>query len=182
MEKKSVFAKFYNRDVKTGKFTKEGLPEFVKKIYVEIRVVNSFDVVDRPAEREDFARFAQEYKMFLESAKRTAEGTPLNMFAFLTPAQIECCNIKDIYTVEELSGISKEKAKELGLESEVELAKKFLGSSKNNKAIAEANKKIEELEELVAGLKAENEELRKMYTEATTAQPAGGNKQAAGNE
>lgn len=173
MEKKNVFAKFYNRDVKTGRVTKDGLPEFVKKVYVEIRVVNSFDIVDRPAEREDFVRFADEYKVFLQAAERVKKGTPLSMFAFLTPAQIECCNVKDIYTVEELSGVSKEKAKELGLESEVELAKRFLGASKNNKEIAEANQKIEELEEQIAGLQAENEELRKAYAAATTAKPAG---------
>lgn len=161
-EKKTVFAKFYNKQVRTGNFDDNGLPIFVNRVYVEIRVTDSFDVVDRLAERADFERFPKEYDIFLKTAERTKKGIALNMFAFLTPAQIECCNMKDIYTVEELSKLSKDKANSIGLEKEVEAAKKFLSMSKDNKAIAEANKKIEELEKQVAALKSENEELKRI--------------------
>ena len=70
--------------------------------------------------------------------------------------------MKDIFTVEELSKLSKEKAASFGLTTEVEAAKKFLSFSKDNKAIAEANKKIEELEKQVAALQSENEELKRI--------------------
>ena len=109
-EKKTVFAKFYNRQIKTGDFDEHGLPIYVTRVYVKIRVVNSFDEVDRLAERQDFERFKAEYEAFLKEADRVKKGIPLNMFAFLDAAQIESCNLKDIFTVEELSKLSKEKA------------------------------------------------------------------------
>lgn len=161
-EKKTVFAKFYNRQVRTGDFDDHGLPVYVTRVYVKIRVVNSFDEVDRMAERQDFERFKAEYEAFLREADRVKKGIPLNMFAFLDAAQIESCNMKDIFTVEELSKLSKEKAASFGLTTEVEAAKKFLSYSKDNKEIAEANKKIEELEKQVAALQSENEELKRI--------------------
>lgn len=159
-EKQTVFARFYNKQIRTGEFDEHGLPVFATRVYVKIRVLNSFDEVDRLAERQDMTRFRAEYNKFLTEEERAKQGTPLNMFAFLSPAQIECCHIKDIYTVEELSKLDKERSASYGLTSEVEAAKKFLSFSKNNKAIAEANKKIAELEKQVAALKAENEELK----------------------
>ena len=164
-DKKSVFAKFYKRLVKTGKINDNGLPEFEERIYVKIRVLNSFDEVDRMAEREDFMRFAQEWDYFQRSQEKSKQGTPLEMFAFLNPAQIECCNIKGVYTIEDLSKLTKENANSLGLATEAELAKKFLSVSKNNKAISEAQKRIEELEKEVAALRAENQELRSIKQE-----------------
>jgi cell division protein FtsB len=160
MEKKTVFARFYNKQIRTGEFDEHGLPVFATRVYIKIRVVDSFDEVDRMADRQDMQRFAQEYEEFLKRAEKEKKGTPLNMFAFLSPAQIECCNIKDIYTVEELSKLTKEKAADLGLIDEVEAAKKFISFSKDNKAIAAANKRIAELETQLEALKAENAELR----------------------
>ena len=161
-ERKSVFAKFFKKNIKTGNYNDKGLPEFVEKVYIEIRVVNSFDVVERLADRNDIMRFPKEYEMFQRADERAKKGTPLTMFAFLTPAQIECCNAKDIYTIEELSKTSKEKAHDIGLAGEVELAKKFLAVSKNNKAIADFENRIKELETEIAGLRAENDELRRI--------------------
>lgn len=151
-QEQGVFAKFYDKIEKTGKFLENGMPEFKTKTYVEIRVRNDYDVTDRAADMMDIRRFPAEYQLYQVKRKKMEEGTPLNQFAFLSPAQIEACDFRGIYTVEALAELDQDKAKSINLTEEVELAKKFLEMSKNNQIIAEYQKKIEALENKVRTL------------------------------
>ena len=150
-----VFARFYDKFEKTDEVKENGLPVFVNRTWVEIRIQNSHDVVDTRADKEHIARFPREYNLYLTRKEKLKDGTPLNMFAFLTPAQIECCEIRGIYTVEDLAGLDKEKALSISLTEEVALAKKFIDMSKNNATIKAYEEKIKELENKI--LKLENE-------------------------
>ena len=153
---KGVFATFYNKSVRTGNIKENGLPEFENKVFVKIRVVNSIDEVDRPADETDIRRFANEYAFFKVKNEKTAKGTPLKQFAFLTPAQIECCECRNIFTIEDLSVLEDEKAECLGLKEQKDLAVEFLEVSKNNKHLSD----LKSLKDEILRLKQENESLR----------------------
>ena len=163
-EQKGVFARFYDRYVKTDEIGANGLPIFKCVTYLEIKIRDQHDVVDRPAEKEDFLRFAKEYAAYQLKKEKIKSGTPLNQFAFLSVPQIECCEFRGILTVEDLASLKDEQALALGLKREKELAADFLEASDKNKMIADFEKKIallvsenERLKEENATLKRENE-------------------------
>ena len=82
----NVFAKFYDRMVKTDQINqKTGLPIFKEVCFVEVRIKNnSTDVVDQPATQENIRRFAPQYQLYLQSKEKEKKGTSLSLFAFLT--------------------------------------------------------------------------------------------------
>lgn len=149
----NVFAKFHNKWVKTGKIKDNGLPEFVEKLYIEIKIKGNTDVSDRPAEETDLMRFPREYAYFKNKEEKLKQGTPLNQFAFLTAPEIEECDNKGILTVEDLAGLTDEQAKSINMVQAKELAIKFLQMAKDNKVIAD-------FEEEIKRLKAENQKLK----------------------
>ena len=160
-----VFARFYDRAVKTSDVGDNGLPVFANKTFVEIRTRDNSDVFNQPATEEHQRRFPVEYSRYLLEKKQVTDGTPLNMFAFLTAAQFETCKTRGIFTVEVLAGIEDERAKALNLEQEKALAIKFLEGAKGNKAISDFAKKekeykakIKKLEEEIKALKAAKDE------------------------
>lgn len=147
-----VFARFYDKCEKTDLINEHGLPVFENRTWVEIRIQNSYDVIDTPATKEHELRFPREYSLYLTRKEKQKDGTPLNMFAFLTTAQIECCELRGIYTVEELANLDKEKALSIGLANEVITAQNFLSLQKNNQDIKKYEDKIKELEDKVLTL------------------------------
>lgn len=149
----NVFAKFHNKWVKTGKIKDNGLPEFVEKLYIEIKIKGNTDISDRPAEETDLMRFPREYAFYKNKAEKLKQGTPLNQFAFLTLPEIEECENKGILTVEDLAGLTDEQAQSINLTYAKELAIKFLQMAKDNKVIAD-------FEEEIKRLKAENQKLK----------------------
>lgn len=155
-----VFARFYDKCEKTSEILESGLPKFITRTWVKIQIQNSYDEVDTPATDEHISRFPREYQFYLTKKEKIKEGTPLNMFAFLTPEQIESCDLRGIVTVEQLARLDEEKALSLGLTLETELAKKFILMQANNKDISEYEKKIKELEDRIAYLENENKSLR----------------------
>lgn len=148
-----VFARFYNKFVKTGNMLDNGMPEYKERLYVEIKVRGDADVTDRPADEMDIRRFPQEYNLFLAKKEKMKYGTPLNQFAFLSVPQLEACDKRGILTVEDLAKLNDEQAKELSLITERNCAVKFLEMAKNNAVIAK-------YEEEIKALKQENEALK----------------------
>ena len=155
-----VFAKFYDRVVRTGNMLNNGLPEFAKKTYIEIRIRDNNDIYDQPAKEADKMRFPVEYQRYLLEQKQVENGTPLNQFAFLDAKQLETCKFRGIFTVETLAALDADKAKTIGLEQEKELAQKFLDISKNNQAINEFAKKEKKYQAEIKKLKEEIAKLK----------------------
>ena len=155
-----VFARFYDRAVRTGVILDNGLPEFKTKTYVEIRVRDNNDIVDQAAKQEDMMRFPLEWQRYQLEKKQVENGTPINQFAFLDVSQIESCKYRGIFTVETLVSIDDEKAAQLGLSKEKELAQKFLDVSKNNQIISEFSKKEKQYKAEIKKLKEEIEKLK----------------------
>ena len=149
-----VFARFYDRSVKTGNLTKDGLPEFEDRTFVEIRIKdNNCDVYDQPADAEKINRFPVEYNRYLLAKKQKEKGSPLEQFAFLTAAQIDSLKVRGIFTVEALAGIDESKAADLNIVSERELAVRFLQNAKGNGALVEFEKKEAAYKAEIAKLK-----------------------------
>lgn len=150
-----VYARFYDRAIKTGNVKDNGLPEFKNTVYIEIRIKDNNDVVDRKATDDDKKRFPIEWERFNMKKTQTEKGTPLNQFAFLDVSQIESCEYRGIFTVEALAELSEDNAREIGLVDELGLAKRFLEVSKNNKTISDYQGKEKELKEEIKKLKKE---------------------------
>ena len=160
-----VFFFFFDRAVKTKEVTEYGLPIFKNVTFVEIRIKDQFDVFDQPADDTYYKRFPIDYARYQLEKKAQTEGTPLKQFAFLDAAQLETCTFRGVFTVEQLAGLSDEKATELHLETEKDLANKFLDVQKDNKKIndfAQKEKKYKEeiakLKETIAKMKAGKDE------------------------
>lgn len=159
-ENKGVFARFYDKLIKTDEILENGLPKFKYVLYVQIRLKDQYDVFDQPASYEHTLRFKKEYETYLAEKKEVKKGTPLAQFSFLNAEQIEMCRFWKIFTVEALSELNEEKARELDLTQEKKLACRFLDLAKNNGKIFEEQKqreadklKIKALEEEITRLK-----------------------------
>ena len=164
-----VAARFYNRAVKTGELSEDGLPIFKDVCYCEIRIKdNTTEVFDQPATEEKINRFPLEYARYQLSQKQIAEGTPLEEFAFLTASEIESCKCHGVFTIETLASLDEEKIKNLGLSAEAALAKKFISGNKLIKqgvdiaALEEKYRcKIADLEAEISRLKSKPERRKK---------------------
>lgn len=155
-----VFARFYDKAVKTGNILKNGLPEFEKKLYIEIRIRDERDVFDQPATVNHINRFATEYNRYLNQKEKLKKGTPLEMFAFLSAEQIESCHFRGIYCVEDLATLTDESARNLNISEEKKLAADFLKASKNNYNLQLWKKKEKEYLNEIQCLKNEIERLK----------------------
>ena len=115
-QEKDVFARFYDRPVKTDKIGKNGMPVIENRTFVEIKMTNNTtEVYDQPATEDKVRRFPVEYQRYKLAQKQSAEGTPLEMFAFLDAAEIESLKMRGIFTVEALAALGKETAEKLDI-------------------------------------------------------------------
>ena len=159
-KEEGVYARFFDKWVKTGNIQENGIPEYVERVYIEIKVKNSTDTPVRPATEEDIRRFPREYAFYMNQKKKKVDGTPLNMFAFLNVPQLEVCQIKGITTIEELAALDDEKATAFSLTGAKSLALKFLDIAKDNQAIAKYEEEIKALKSEIETLKDENKALK----------------------
>lgn len=155
-----VFARFHDKWIKTGKIKENGMPEFVQKTYVEIKVKGSVDAPDKPATEEDMMRFPREYAFYKNKKEKQKEGTPLALFAFLTAPEVEACDLKGVYTVEDLARLTDEQAMSLNLLDGRNMARRFMLMARDNAAIAEFEAENERLKQKIATLEDEIKALK----------------------
>ena len=161
-QQEGISARFYDKAVKTGDVNDEGLPIFINRCFVEIRIKdNNCEIFDQPATKEKIKRFPIEYARYQLGKKQVEKGTPLEQFAFLTAAEIESLKVRGIFTVEALAQLDKEKAVQLELENERLLACKFIKTAHNNKEILHWQKKEENYLAEIKSLKEELAEIKK---------------------
>lgn len=153
---KDVFARFYDRSVKTDEMNaKTGLPIFKNKCFVEIRIKNNnTDIYDQPANDEKINRFPVEYNRYLLCKKQTQEGSPIEQFSFLNAAQTDTLKYHGIFTLEALGALTDQQAQDLDIVSECERAKAFLSKAKQDYNEQELYTKCCTLEDEINRLKA----------------------------
>lgn len=158
----NLSARFYDKAIKSGKISTDGLPIFENRCFVEIRIKdNNCEIFDQPATPEKIRQFPVEYARYQLAKKQVETGTPLEQFAFLTASEIESLKLRGIFTVEALSELSEEKVSQLKLEQEHHLAKKFIANARNNKTLFQWQKKEENYQAEIKALKLELSELKK---------------------
>lgn len=156
-----VSARFYDRAVKTGALSADGLPQFKMQCFCEIRIKdNNSEVYDQPATEDKIRRFPKEYACYRLAKKEAENGTPLQQFAFLDAAEIESLKLRGIFTVEVLAGLSDERAAELGLTEEKALAVKFVEQARGNLNLAQWQKKENEYLQKIKMLESKIEDMR----------------------
>jgi len=156
-----ISARFYDKAVKTGEISKDGLPVFINRCFVEIRIKdNNCEIFDQPATQEKINRFPVEYARYQLGKKQVDEGTPLEQFAFLTASEIESLKVRGIFTVEALAKLDPDKAELLDLSKEHILAQKFMEQARKNLNILEWQTKEEKYQEEIKKLKAQLSELK----------------------
>lgn len=153
-QEENVFARFYDKVIKTDRVKENNMPIFEEKTYIEIRITDDNDIVDRVADDNDKERFPAQYQHYINSKTIKQDGTPLNQYSFLTAIQLENCRYCNIETIEQLASISDDKAKFFDLFDEKAAAIKFL---ENAKSFSEKESKYNEI---IEELKAENEKLK----------------------
>ena len=162
-----VFARFYDRAVKTGELDDCGFPKFEMVCFVEIRLRdNNSEVFDQPATEEKIRRFPAEYARYQLAKQQVRQGTPLEQFAFLTAAEIEGLKVRGIFTIEELAKLDDDKAEQLEVKYERDLALKFMEQAKNTRALAEWQQKENQFQEQIELLKAKVESLKNSLQKA----------------
>lgn len=161
-DERNTSARFYDKAVKTSNLTANGLPIFKNVTYVEIRLKdNSTEVYNQPATAEKIKRFPKEYALYKMSKEQSQNGTPLEMFAFLTVAEIATCKNRGIFTVEALADLDFEKVQSLGLQNEHIMAQMFVEQSEKNNSLQNMETKIKQYENKIAGLNLQIENLQK---------------------
>ncbi len=156
----SLSVRFYDKPIKTDKLNDNGIPVFKSVCYCEIRIKdNTTEIFDQPATKDKIERFPIEYARYQMMKEKTIQGTPLEMFAFLSATEIETCKYRGIFTVEALADLTQEQAQKLQLSNEYITAKKFVSLGKNIKNMIAINdieqkyqSKIAELEERIKEL------------------------------
>lgn len=166
-QNKDMVARFYDRSLKTSEVDENGLPIFKDVCFIEIRVKDSHDVFDQPASEDKKKRFPIEYNRYLLAKKQIKDGSPLEQFAFLTAAEIDRLKYRGIFTVEALAALDKEKAADLNLKNEHELAVRFLQNAQNNLAL---NKSLKIEEDLKRQLKEKDNRIAALQNELATVQ------------
>lgn len=140
----NVFARFYDRSIKTDKIDENGVPVYDNVLYCEIRIKDNRDIYDQPATEEKIRLYPNEYAFYLKNKENKKEGTPIELFAFLDRSQVDNLKERGVDTLEELAAMEEDKAKLLAVSDEYHIAKRFLEMANNNQAAAKFAEKEEE--------------------------------------
>lgn len=115
-------------------------------------------------------RWPNEYRAFKEDREAPLEGTPLEAWTYLTPAQVATFKAINLRTVEDIAGCSDGHLNNLGLGGRDvrERARQFIKTQEGAAPLAELQTKVERLEaqarvdqQTIADLKAHLDRLMK---------------------
>lgn len=163
-----VSARFYDRAVKTGQLDDNGIPKFSIVCYCEIRIKdNTTEVFDQPATKDKIERFPVEYARYQLSRKQVKDGTPLEEFAFLSLSEIESCKYRGIFTLEALSKLSDEHARNLNLFKEKNMAVRFLENNRKLKKFEDIENIQNNYEQQICSLKKQIADLQQQIKPTT---------------
>lgn len=109
--------------------------------------------VVRKVTEEDKVRFAERYKAFRNNEEMPPDGTPINMCAFATPADVSACKAERIFTLEQLVETSDERLARARLVNFKYQARTWLESQKRSGYTGELLAEIQHLKAQIEMLK-----------------------------
>lgn len=117
MAETGVRARFYIDKKLMGKASEDAKrPVYEDRTYLELRIVgHRGDVVVHEVRDEHKQRFPEAWKAFESGHEQPHQGTPLEMWARMTPAMIANLRGMNVYTVEELAGLPDIALQKIGM-------------------------------------------------------------------
>ena len=145
------------------KSTEEGRPVFDNVEHVRIMVPGNKDsIVHRPVTDEDKRRFSKQYEDWKTRGEVSLEGTPLEMWPWITRAQVEEMKFFNVRTVEQLSDMPDVHAQKfMGINQLRRQARVWLAQASKG---AEAAKIAKELEDRDNRIAAQDQAINEMKT------------------
>lgn len=104
----NLLVKFYFKSVenKASTFAAGGIPQYVEKEYIDIRVAGKYDPIVRPATFADKNRFPQHYAAFKNRMEMPNTGYPLVEWSIMPRSLVDMFSFHNIKTVEQLATLS----------------------------------------------------------------------------
>lgn len=92
-----------------------GMKKFDNILFVYIQAAGQRDNVVRKATEEDKARFSKQYEAFLNKQETVIDGTPIEMWPILTPAEVAELKHQKIYSIEQIKNLPDSRLSQMGL-------------------------------------------------------------------
>jgi hypothetical protein len=109
--------------------------------------------VVRKVTEEDKIRFSERYAAFKRNEEVPEEGTPINLCAFATPADVSACKSERIFTMEQLVETPDERLARARLVNFKYRARDWLESQKRSGYVGELREEIDHLKAQIEVLK-----------------------------
>lgn len=114
-EKDACIPSFYLKAVQhKASSRREGRPIHVNREYVKILIPGQRDTVDRPVQEADKSRWPAAWERFVKNQEQH-DGTPLEQWRYLNPAQVANLKSSNVFTIEELAAVSDGNLQNLGM-------------------------------------------------------------------
>lgn len=166
---RQTIVSFYDREVQSEfKSNEEGRPIFDMKCYIKkVPPGDKLVEIDRKASKQDFMRYPQQYEMYMKHQTTPVNGTPLEVWAQITRAQVAEYKAMNIFTVEQLAELPDGYGhKIMGFQNWKQKAQAFLMAAKGqgefDKLKTELKKRDDEIERMKANETATADMMRSM--------------------
>lgn len=134
----------------------EGRPVFEGVVFIRIQHPGeTLNIPERPATKEDIARFPLQYSQYERNVAQVPEGTPIELIAPTAPDIGQNMRAQGIHTVEQLAALTAEAIGQggPGMVMWVNRAKTYLETSKNGVPHHEMQKELEKRDSELGALK-----------------------------
>ncbi len=151
-----------------------GRPIYEDKEFIEIRAPgDNTSVILRVADEFDKRRFARRYSDWKAGrSQEAAEGTPLSVVPWLSPAQREELAFYHVRTVEHLANLADSNAQGFpGIQNLKQKAKEFLAAAAGAAPVTKMQAELDERDKEIAALKRQLDEQASLLTEVRKALP-----------
>lgn len=161
-----LLVKFETRAVKNEFETnKQGRPVFYEQDYINVITPGSRDVFIAPMDDSYKRRFAKRYKEWQDREKRegSVEGTLLAELTWMTKSQIAELNYSNIFTVEQLAGMSDANAMQfMGSQQLRQRAKLYLEAAAGAAPALRLQQELEQRDNRIAAMENQIAEQAKL--------------------
>lgn len=127
---KELVVTFYMKSVRDVAQTRaSSLPIFKDVEYVKImRPGEQLNIIDRPAEDHDRARFARQYHLFVDKKAQVPEGTPIDLLFPNNPSIADSLRARGVFTVQQCANLTAHAIDSIGMGGQeyVNRAKKYI--------------------------------------------------------
>lgn len=159
-----LFVKFYVKAREDKVASKRaGRPIFKDTDYIEImQPGNKENIIQRPVTKKDIDRFYVQYQRYKANEDQKIIGTPLDQAPFVTRSQVEELKYMNIFTIEQLAGMSDSNAQNgRGFQTLKQKASVFMDAAENSKDNTAMVEELDLLKNQLAAMKENNEILQK---------------------